>query len=82
LLLFVMQGFHGRGIGRMLFEALLGNGEWNPGDKVTVNAAPGSAGFYGRLGFRAKEEWKVRSGIRYLAMERNVVLKDEWMKGK
>lgn len=70
LLLFVRQGFQGQGIGRNLLEAYLVGEAWEPGDVVTVNAAPGSAEFYGALGFKAKDEWKVRAGIRYLAMER------------
>ena len=69
LLIFVKKEYQGQGIGRLLIGHFLENEKWNEGEVVTVNAAPGSSGFYRSLGFQETDEWKRTSGIKYQPME-------------
>ena len=73
-LLFVDTAFHGRGVGRKLFNAALEFlAERNPElEKLTVNSSPNSVGFYERLGFGPTGEETTTNGIRYLPMARSM----------
>jgi ribosomal protein S18 acetylase RimI-like enzyme len=61
--LFVDTALHGRGLGRALWEHARGEcvKRGNTG-RFTVNSAPGSIGFYERVGFRVSGGFQVRNG--------------------
>ena len=65
-LFFVNPGFHRRGIGRALFEAMLRH---SPAGRLTVNSSPYAAEIYRRLGFTDTAPEQLQNGIRYIPME-------------
>ena len=65
-LFFVDAAWHRRGVGRALFQALLGD---TGGAPLTVNSSPYAVEIYRHLGFQATDTEQVRDGIRYTPMQ-------------
>lgn len=72
-LLFVEEGHHHRGIGRMLTERLEEYSRREYGEKkITVNAAPYAVGFYRQIGFEDVSPPLFKDGIVYTPMEKRL----------
>lgn len=78
-LLFVDKRYHRRGIARRLFDmarnACIKNNERLR--HITVNAAPGSIGFYYKLGFVDLNRQITKDGITYVPMKYKVIRKEQ-----
>jgi GNAT superfamily N-acetyltransferase len=70
-LFFVKKGFHGKGIGKKLFDnygEILKKG--NNGIKIiSVNSSSYAEKIYSKLGFTKTSEMQEKSGIKYIPME-------------
>ena len=64
-LFFVKGEYHGRGIGRRLFE----RAEKECGEKITVNSSPYALKIYRRLGFKETDSEQSVNGLRFTPME-------------
>lgn len=70
-LLFVEEGYHHQGIGRMLIKSMEDyvRKEYQE-RKITVNAAPYAVGFYHHIGFEDVAPQLKKDGILYTPMEK------------
>lgn len=66
-LFFIKKEYHRKGIGRKLFDALIGDA---PVSGMTVNSSSYAVPFYRSLGFREVKEPQVTNGLRYVPMKR------------
>ncbi|RGN40427.1 GNAT family N-acetyltransferase [Bacteroides oleiciplenus] len=66
-LFFIKKEYHRKGIGRKLFDALIGD---DPVSGMTVNSSSYAVPFYRSLGFREVKEPQVTNGLRYVPMKR------------
>jgi GNAT superfamily N-acetyltransferase len=73
-LFFIKKEFHGKGIGRILFEYYLRILKQNNYDIkiVSVNSSIFAENIYSKLGFRKINEIQEKNGIKYLPMEYKV----------
>jgi GNAT superfamily N-acetyltransferase len=67
-LFFVHSDYHGRGIGRMLFNEILRTVKGKT-DIIDVNASPFSEEIYSRLGFSRISDTTEKNGIIYIPMK-------------
>ena len=73
-LFYVRKDCQGKGIGRMLFQAVYNYCAQKLGvSKITVNAAPGAVPKYAHMGMQAIGEEQQVNGIRYVPMEMQVI---------
>lgn len=73
-LLFVEEGHHHRGIGRMLIRKMEGYIQKEYQErKITVNAAPYAVGFYHQVGFEDVAPQLKKDGILYTPMEKRLI---------
>lgn len=76
-LMFVAKKWQKRGIGKLLFMALQQYSILAFGSaKLTVNSAPGAAGFYRRMGFYETGSEQETNGIRFIPMERVITAEE------
>ena len=73
-LFFVDGKYHRKGIGRRLFQTVLGKCS---ADTMTVNSSPYAVPVYHRLGFIDVDNEQVVNGIRFTPMEHKVRVKTE-----
>lgn len=72
-LFFVKRQYQGQGIGRKLLRSAYDYcTQYLMTDRMTVNAAPGAAGKYERMGLRRMAGEQERDGVRYVPMEMDV----------
>lgn len=65
--LFYVSGlYHGKKIGRKLFETAISN---SPTNSLTVNASPFGVPVYEHLGFKKQENEKCEKGLRFTPMK-------------
>jgi predicted GNAT family N-acyltransferase len=70
-LFFIKKEFHGKGIGKKLFENYLSiiKNENSKIEKITVNSSIYAEEIYSKLGFIKTDEVQERDGIKYIPME-------------
>lgn len=66
---FVDPMYQHRGIGKMLFAAVLGDAQKGLVEKINLNASPQGVGFYEKLGFYATKQEQNVQGIIFTPME-------------
>lgn len=65
-LFFVKGKYHGRGIGRKLFQEMC---KMSRAEKLTVNSSPYAVPVYHKFGFRDTDAEQLVNGIRFIPME-------------